>query len=103
MTAALSWLASQRGLLLVGLSLLIGVVGYLLVASWTLWRVRRKGRDLVDLCSTGVFVAGTVGLTLALETYGSVLQLAAGVVVAGAGYAVAYAAFHAVENSDARR
>jgi len=103
MTAVLSWLSSQRGLLLLGLSFVIGAVGYLLVASWALWRVRRRVRDLVDLCSTGVFVAGTVGVALALETYGSVVQLATGVVAAGAGYAIAHAALHAVENSDARR
>ena len=103
MTAGLSWLTSQPGLLVVGLSLVIGAVGYLFVASWVLWRVRRKVRDLVDVWSTGVFGAGTIGLALALQTYGSPLRLAAGVLAAGAGYAIAYAVFHAVEHSDARR
>jgi hypothetical protein len=90
-------------MLVLGLSLLIGVGGYLLGASWTLWRVRRKPRDIVDVLSTATFVAWVGGTALALDAYGSIAQQVTGVMAAAAGYGVAYAAFHAVENADARR
>lgn len=90
-------------MLALGLGLLIGASGYLLVASCLLWRVRRKTRDLVDVLSAAVFVAWVGGTAWALDAYGSIIQLVTGVIAAAAGYAVAYAALHAVENSDVRR
>lgn len=90
-------------MLVLGLSLLIGGAGYLLVASWTLWRARRKARDVVDVLSTATFVAWVASSALAFDAYGSIARLVTGVMAAAAGYGVAYLAFHAVENSDARR
>ena len=59
MTAVLSWLSSQRGLLLLGLSFVIGAVGYLLVASWARHESWYRGRVIVPasmaIAAVGLF------------------------------------------------
>lgn len=53
-----------------------------------LWRVRRKGRDVVDLLSTSAFTALMVGVTLALRTYDSLPAVLAGLIAAALSYTV---------------
>jgi hypothetical protein len=87
MAAALAWLSSDRGLLVVGTSLVLGGLAYVWVDCLRLWRVRRSMRDVVDLASTTVFTAVILGTALMLRTWDSLPAAIAGL---GAG-AVSYA------------
>jgi len=80
--AAIAWLLSDRGLLVVGTSLVLGGLGYLCVDCLRLWRVRRKARDLVDLAATTTFTALIAGIAWAMHTYDSLPVVAVGVVAA---------------------
>ena len=82
MGTAIAWLSSDRGLLVVGTSLVLGGLGYLWVDCLRLWRVRRKMRDLVDLAATTVFTAMILGSALAMQIYDSLPVIAVGVVAA---------------------
>ena len=53
-----------------------------------LWRVRRKGRDMVDLLSTTAFTALIAGVTLALRTYDSLPAILAGLFAGAFSYVV---------------
>jgi hypothetical protein len=80
----LAWLASDRGLLVLGTSVLLGALGYLCVDCLRLWSIRGKARDMVDLLSTATFTAMIAGIALSLNTYDSLpvglLGVAAGAV-----------------------
>jgi len=80
--AAFAWLLSDRGLLVVGTSLVLGGLGYLWADCVRLWRVRRKMRDFVDLAATTTFTALIAGIAWAMHTYDSLPVAAVGVVVA---------------------
>ena len=86
--SAIAWLSSDRGLLVVGTSLLLGGLVFLWADCLRLWRVRRKGRDMVDLLSTSAFTALMAGVTLALRTYDSLPAALVGFVAAAVSYAV---------------
>ena len=80
--AAIAWLSSDRGLLVVGTSLVLGGLGYLWADCLRLWRLRRKMRDLVDLVVTTAFTALIAGIAWAMRTYDSLPVLAVGVMAA---------------------
>ena len=80
--AAIAWLSSDRGLLVVGTSLLLGGLFYLWADCLRLWSVRRKMRDMVDLVATSAFTALMVGVAWAMRTYDSLPVVAVGVVAA---------------------
>ena len=82
MEPAVAWLSSDRGLLVVGTSLVLGGLGYLWADCLSLWRVRRKARDLVDLAATSAFTAMIAGIAWAMDTYDSLPVIAVGVVAA---------------------
>jgi len=82
MAAGLAWLSSDRGLLVLGTSLLLGGLAYLWADCLRLWRVRRKTRDMVDLVSTSAFTALIAGIAWAQQTYDSLPVVAVGVVAA---------------------
>ena len=88
LSSVIAWLSSDRGLLVVGTSLLLGALVFLWADCLRLWRVRRKGRDMVDLLSTSAFTALIVGVTLALRTYDSLPAVLAGLAAAALSYAV---------------
>jgi len=81
--APIAWLSSDRGLLVVGTSLLLGGLLYLWADCVLLWRVRRKMRDLVDLGATTAFTALMMGVAWAMRTYDSLPVVVVGVVAAG--------------------
>ena len=80
--AAIAWLSSDRGLLVIGTSLLLGGLGYLWADCLRLWRVRRKMRDVIDLTATTVFTALVAGIAWAEQTYDSLPAVGAGIVAA---------------------
>jgi len=80
--SVIAWLSSDRGLLVVGTSLVLGGLGYLWVDCLRLWRVRRKTRDLVDLAATTTFTALIAGIAWAMQTYDSLPVMAVGLVAA---------------------
>jgi hypothetical protein len=86
--SAIAWLSSDRGLLVVGTSLLLGGLVFLWADCLRLWTVRRKTRDMVDLLSTTAFTALIVGITLALRTFDSLPASVVGFVAAAVSYAV---------------
>ena len=85
--AALAWLSSDRGLLVVGTSLVLGALGYIWLDCLRLWRVRRKMRDGVDFAATTLFTAIIGSLALILRTYDSVPAASVGVACAAVSYA----------------
>ena len=86
--SAVAWLSSDRGLLVVGTSLLLGGLVFLWADCLRLWRLRRKMRDMVDLLSTSAFTALIAGITLALRTYDSLPAVLVGFVAAAVSYVV---------------
>ena len=73
---------SNRALLVLGTSLVLGGLSYLWADCLRLWRVRRKIRDLVDLVATTAFTALIAGSAWAMHIYDSLPVIAAGVAVA---------------------
>ena len=82
MGPAVAWLSSDRGLLVVGTSLLLGGLVYLWVDCLRLWHVRRKMRDLVDLGATTAFTALMMGIAWAMRTFDSLPVVVVGLVAA---------------------
>jgi hypothetical protein len=82
MGPAVAWLSSDRGLLVVGTSLVLGGLGYLWADCLRLWRVRRKMRDLVDLGAVTTFTALIAGSAWAMRIYDSLPVIAVGVAAA---------------------
>lgn len=76
--SAIAWLSSDRGLLVVGTSLVLGGLAYIWVDCLRLWRVRRKMRDAVDLAATTLFTVMIAGVALTLDTWDSIPELAVG-------------------------
>jgi hypothetical protein len=87
MAAAIAWLSSDRGLLVVGTSLVLGALGYVWVDCLRLWRVRRKARDGVDLAATTLFTGMIGSIALVLRTYDSLPAASVGVACAAVSYA----------------
>jgi len=81
-SAGIAWLASDRGLLVVGTSVLLGGLGYLWADCLRQWRVRRKLRDMVDLVSTTAFTALIAGIAMAEQTYDSLPSVTVGLTAA---------------------
>ena len=89
----LDWLWSQRGLLLLGMSFTVGVVGYLAIRCWMLWRAARGWWDLFDAFSYSAFCVAVFTVATALETYSSPVLLTLGAVVIGSGWLGAWLFF----------
>ena len=83
----MAWVWSDRGLLVIGTSLVLGGLGYIWADCARLWRVRRKIWDVVDLGATTVFTALILGSALAMGTYDSLPA----VTVGGAAAVLSYA------------
>jgi hypothetical protein len=103
MTAALAWLSSDRGLLVVGTSLVLGGLAYVWVDCLRLWALRRSTRDMVDLISTTVFAALIFGTALMLRTWDSLPSAIAGLGTAAVSYAGLRRALRVVSAKPARR
>jgi hypothetical protein len=82
MRPAIAWVSSDRGLLVVGTSLVLGGLGYLWADCLRLWRVRRKMRDLVDLVAATTFTALIAGSAWAMRVYDSLPVMTIGVAAA---------------------
>ena len=83
-----AWISSHRGLLVLGLSFVLGLVLYLLLDSYRLWRIRRSARDVVDLMSVGAFFTILFGVASVLRIYIDVFDLGAGAVAILSGYKI---------------
>ena len=86
MAAAVAWLSSDRGLLVVGTSLVLGGLCFVWVDCLRLWQVRRTLRDAVDLASTTAFTAMIAATALTLRTWDSLPAAVAGFAAAAVSY-----------------
>jgi hypothetical protein len=77
-----AWLSPDRGLLVIGTSLVLGGLGYLWLDCLRLWHVRRRAWDAIDLASTSVFTALILGSALAMHVYDSIPVAALGAMAA---------------------
>ena len=83
--SATAWLSSDRGLLVVGTSLVLGALAFLWIDCVRMWRSKRKAREAVDLVATTTFTAMILAIALVLHTWDSIPSVAVGCTAAAAG------------------
>src|SRR5262245_2505129 len=82
MRAALAWLSSDRGLLVVGTSLVLGGLAFLWFDCVRIWRLKRRAREAVDLAATTVFTVMILGSALAMNAWDSIPAVIVGLALA---------------------